>query len=58
MWEWPESFWRNYIPRLIESGHLTPSEGAAFMEAWRSITSDPHAFMLLPTVIEYVGERA
>lgn len=58
MWQWPESFWKNYIPKLVDSGHLTSAEGEAFMKAWREATADPHAFMLLPPVFEFVAEKA
>jgi SAM-dependent methyltransferase len=57
MWQWPETFWKNYIPRLVESGHLSPSEGDEFMKAWSEATRNPHAFMLLPPVFEFVAEK-
>ncbi len=57
MWAWPDSFWRNYMPRLVQGGHLTAGEAEAFMESWRRVSADPHAFMLLPAVFEIIAER-
>lgn len=57
MWAWPDTFWRNYIPRLVQSGHLSASEGEAFMRSWHRASNDPHAFMLLPPVFEFIARR-
>jgi hypothetical protein len=58
MWAWPDAFWKNYIPRLAQTGHLTAREAEEFMEAWRRATNDPSSFMLLPAVFELVVEKA
>lgn len=58
MWQWPESFWRNYIPRLVSGGFLTKAEGDAFMSDWRDVTANPNSFMALPPVYMLVGEKA
>lgn len=57
MWEWPEAFWKNYIPRLVESGHMTLGEADAFMVAWREASADPNRFMALPPVFEVVAVK-
>ena len=57
MWHWPDSFWKNYIPRLVNSGHLTLREHDEFFDAWRAASNDPHACMLLPTVMKLVCEK-
>jgi SAM-dependent methyltransferase len=57
MWHWPDSFWRNYVPRLVESGHLSAVDADAFFEAWRRAGSDPNAFMLMPTVFEFIARK-
>lgn len=57
MWAWPDSFWKNFIPRLAQTGHLTPREAEEFFEAWRRVSNDPVSFMLLPPVFEFVAEK-
>jgi SAM-dependent methyltransferase len=57
MWHWPDSFWRNYAPKLVTSGHLSQQEYDAFMAAWDAAAADPHAFMLLPPVFEVILKR-
>lgn len=58
MWHWPDSFWKNYIPRLVESGHLTSAESDAFFRDWSIASNDAATFMELPPVYEVIGERA
>lgn len=57
MWQWPDTFWPNFIPRLVASGHLPRREADEFFAAWREASSDPHSFMLLPPVFEFIAER-
>lgn len=57
MWHWPDSFWKNYIPRLAASGHLSEAESREFFETWSRVSADPDAFMLLPPVFELVAEK-
>ncbi|MBL8747417.1 MAG: methyltransferase domain-containing protein [Phycisphaerae bacterium] len=58
MWAWPDSFWKNFIPRLAQTGHLTQREAEEFFDAWRRVGEDPHSFMLLPPVFEFIAEKA
>ncbi|MDX2116023.1 MAG: methyltransferase domain-containing protein [Planctomycetota bacterium] len=57
MWFWPDSFWKNYVPRLVQSGHLTTAESDDFHAAWRAASADPDAFMMLPPVFEFIAQR-
>jgi ubiquinone/menaquinone biosynthesis C-methylase UbiE len=58
MWQWPESFWKNYIPRLVQSNDLSQREADEFMAAWRAFSNDPAGFMVLPAVYELIVEKA
>lgn len=58
MWTWPTVFWKTFMPRLEESGYLTPQERAAFEQAWADATNDPDSFIHLPTVYELVAEKS
>lgn len=57
MWAWPDSFWKNFIPRLAQTGHLTAREAGDFFETWKRVSADPHTFMLLPAVFEFIAEK-
>lgn len=58
MWAWPDSFWKNFIPRLAQTGLLTQREADEFFESWKRVSADPHSFMLLPAVFEFVAEKS
>lgn len=55
IWAWPDSFFRNFVPRLVEMGHLTSDDAAAFHEAWAEASRNPDAFMFLPPVFDLIA---
>jgi len=57
MWSWPNSFWQNYVPRLVENGFLTRDDETAFHAAWTRAANDHGAFVLLPPVFELIATR-
>jgi len=57
IWAWPDSFWRSYLPRMVEMGSITPGEREAFEAAWKKACGDPDAFMLLPPVFDLVAVK-
>lgn len=57
MWQWPTTFWRTFLPRLVASGDLGEADAAAFGELWMRLSADRHVWMQLPTVYEIVAER-
>lgn len=57
MWAWPDTFWANYVPRLVEQGHITGAQSHEFFAAWREASNDPHTFMMLPAVFEIVAQK-
>jgi SAM-dependent methyltransferase len=58
LWSWPESFFKNFVPTLVEKGLLTAAEKAAFDEEWARASRDPDAFFFCPVVLDYVGVKA
>ncbi len=56
-WEWPRRFFRGYVPRLIELGHLTADEGARFFEEWDARESDPNSFLMTPPMLLITAEK-
>lgn len=55
LWQWPTSFFANYLPLLVQGGDITPEEEARFQQVWRERSEDPHAFFLTPPMIEIVA---
>ena len=57
MWAWPDTFFRGYIPTLVEYGNLTPEEGRAGLAAWDRACADPDGFMSVPPMYEVIGRK-
>ncbi|MGV6814351.1 MAG: methyltransferase domain-containing protein [Phycisphaerales bacterium] len=57
MWNWPDSFWPVFIPRLEELGYISADEHEAFKRAWVETSNDPAAFMHLPPVYEMIAVK-
>lgn len=57
IWAWPTIFWPSFIPRVVESGHLSEAEGEAFFAAWDEAGKNPDSFLLLPPVFEAVAVK-
>jgi ubiquinone/menaquinone biosynthesis C-methylase UbiE len=57
LWQWPETFFRGYLPNLVEWGLLAAEEAAAFLEEWERRAEDPGAFLLTPPMVEVIGTK-
>ncbi len=57
MWDWPESFWGVFLPRLEELGSITSAQREAFMRNWEALSRDPAAYMHLPPVYEMIAVK-
>ncbi|XVJ60195.1 MAG: methyltransferase domain-containing protein [Tepidisphaera sp.] len=57
MWHWPDTFFRTFLPKLVEPGFLTKQECEAAIGAWDRAAENPSAFVLLPTVFELIAVR-
>lgn len=58
LWHWPETFFRNYVPKLVASGFLSVDDMAAFKEEWARASADSNSFLLTPTVFDVVGVKS
>ncbi len=56
-WQWPEGFFFNYVPLLVERGLLTPAEQDAFEHDWRARAADPLAQFYSPVLTEIVARK-
>lgn len=57
MWMWAETFFRIYVPTLVQHGFLKASEAEAFTAAWGEWSRNPDAFWAAPPVYHLVAER-
>ncbi|MBI3724342.1 methyltransferase domain-containing protein [bacterium] len=57
LWQWPEGFFKNYVPTLVASGLLTEDEQRAFFLDWNARARDPDAFFLSPLVLDVIAVK-
>ena len=57
LWKWPDSFFKNYVPVLVEGGFLSRREGEDFKREWRARSRDAAAFFATPPMIEIVAVK-
>lgn len=57
LWQWPTTFFRNFVPTLVESGHLTTADQNAFEAEWTARSQDANSFFCTPPVYDIIGEK-
>jgi len=57
LWEWPATFFANYLPTLLDLELITSDERDAFMETWQARSADPAAYLVTPTMVGVVGVK-
>jgi SAM-dependent methyltransferase len=57
LWQWPTSFFSNWVPRLAELKLLQPEMFVAFQEDWERHTRDERAFFWTPSMVEIIARR-
>lgn len=57
LWQWPNSFWQTYLPRLVETGFITLADQDAFEKVWAEASQDPATFCQLPPVFELIAVK-
>ncbi len=57
LWQWPTSFFRNFVPALVRDGFVTESEARAFEGEWAARSADPHTFFQTPPVFDVIAEK-
>lgn len=57
-WLWPDTFFANYLPRLVAGGLLSEEEHQAFMSEWAERSRDPATFFFTPPFFDLVAVRA
>lgn len=57
LWQWPESFYQSFLPRLEKGGYLSGEQVRAFFSDWEHAKENPGAFFVAPTVINIIAEK-
>ena len=57
MWAWPSVFFRTFLPKVVEAGHMTQAEYEAWDAEWRRLEETPGAFFLTPPQVEIIATR-
>ena len=57
LWDWPGSFFRNYLPTLVANGYLTPADQADFEKEWAEHSANPNAVFCTPIVMDIIAVK-
>lgn len=57
LWQWPRTFFDNFLPQLVTKGHLAEDERLAFDAVWAAREADPGAWLATPPMVEVVGVK-
>lgn len=57
LWEWPGTFFRTFLPRLVEQGYLTQAEFEAWRAEWGELGKTPGAYFMTPPQVLVIAAR-
>lgn len=57
LWEWPDSFFKNFLPMLVDMGLFTRADLDEFNADWAARQKDPGGFFATPPVIDIVARK-
>jgi SAM-dependent methyltransferase len=57
MWMWADTFFRIYVPTLVQHGFLTDAERDAFTAEWVKYSANPDSFWHAPPVYHLVARK-
>jgi hypothetical protein len=57
LWDWPDGFFKSFLPRLVQAGHLQQTEADQFFSDWDEACTLQGSFFLAPTVVNIVAKR-
>jgi ubiquinone/menaquinone biosynthesis C-methylase UbiE len=57
LWDWPTTFFANYLPTLVTMGEISDAERLAFAHDWEARSRAPDAFLLTPPMLEVVAVK-
>lgn len=57
VWQWPRTFFTNFLPSLVARGLLTQADADAFDARWAERERDPGAFFSTPPMVTVIGVK-
>jgi ubiquinone/menaquinone biosynthesis C-methylase UbiE len=57
LWNWPTTFFQNFLPTLVEAGLITAEEHREFNEEWSRRSADPDTFFCSPLVYDVIATK-
>jgi SAM-dependent methyltransferase len=57
LWQWPATFFANYLPVLEAKGYITADERTAFTTVWDTRSRDAAAYLVTPIMVGVVAVR-
>lgn len=57
LWQWPHSFFKIFVPSLVQMEVLTADDQREFERDWQAHCNDPNAFFTSPPMIEVVAVK-
>lgn len=57
LWDWPTTFFRNFLPTLVELGLLTSDDQNAFEQEWSARSQDSDTFFCTPPMYDVIGVK-
>ena len=57
IWEWPSTFFVNFLPTLVDSHALTNDDVAAFWRDYEARSANPAAYFMSPPMVELIGVK-
>jgi SAM-dependent methyltransferase len=55
LWQWPRTFYGNFLPVLVRGGFITQADADAFHARWAERERDPAAFLSTPPQVSVIG---
>ena len=56
-WGWPDTLFRQVVPKLVDNGHLDRKILDDFIADWDDRSGDPSALFFSSPVLEVIGRR-
>jgi len=57
LWDWPTSFFANFIPMLVERGLVSEADWREFQHEWAERSRDPNAMFWTPSMVEIIARK-
>lgn len=57
LWDWPDSFIRSNVPRLVELGDLSQEAATNVLDAWEAASARPQTRMITPLTAQILARK-